>query len=190
MSRTNRERLAKRERNKRRIADALRRLPRAPPQTGIYGKLYNTLREVPQPLLDAAGISFQNEVLLRLAAGEELRSENLSQAELMRLAQTATDEELLDDELVTNLVRELESSFSGLGTIRRSGQFDLQNLLPRDDGSRNKIRRTRKRTKTDRNMSKALRMANDKFRKKNGKLRKGATQSKIMRYAHKLLRKM
>lgn len=187
---TMRERLAKRERNRRRIAEALQKLPRAPPQLGIYGKLYNTLREVPQPVLEAAGISFQNELLLRLAAGEELRSQNLSQRELMRLAQSASDEELLDDELVTNLVSELESSSIGLDTIRRSGQFDLQNLLPRTQKNSKRTKRTRKRTKTDRNMSKALRMANEKFRKKNGQLRKGATQSKIMRYAHKLLRKM
>ena len=51
-------------------------------------------------------------------------------------------------------------------------------------------KRTRKKTKTDKNMSKALRLANEKFRKKNGKLRKGATQAQIMRYAHKLLKKM
>jgi hypothetical protein len=39
-------------------------------------------------------------------------------------------------------------------------------------------------------MSKALRQANDKFRKKNGQLRKGATQADIMRFAHKLVRRM
>ena len=67
---------AKRERNKRRIASALKKLPRAPPQVGVLGKLYNTLREAPEPLLDATGIGFQNEVLLRLAAGQELLNEN------------------------------------------------------------------------------------------------------------------
>jgi hypothetical protein len=187
---TARERLAKRERNKRRIAEALQKTPRAPPQVGVLGKLYNTIREQPAPFLDAAGISFQNELLLRLAAGEELRSSNLSRTELMRLVETASDEELLDDKLVTDLVREIESRASGLDRIRRSGQFDLQNLLPRNQEITRKTRKTRKRTKTDKNMSKALRLANEKFRKKNGQLRKGATQAQIMRYAHKLLRKM
>lgn len=42
----------------------------------------------------------------------------------------------------------------------------------------------------DPKMSKALKKANDRFRKKNGSLRAGATQAKIMSYAHKLRRKM
>ena len=189
-----RERLARRERNKRRIAKALSELPRAPPQTGIIGKIYNTLREVPEPLLDASSIAFQNEALLRLAAGQELKSENLTAERIMQLIEVADDEELLDDELVSNLIKEIQTSpmlQTGRDVIRRSRQFDRANLLTRiplpDPG---KMKRTRKKTKTDKNMSKALRLANEKFRKKNGQLRKGATQSQIMRYAHKLLRKM
>jgi len=71
--------------------------------------------------------------------------------------------------------------------IRRSGQFDRASLI-----SRISIppKRTRKKTKTDRNMSKALRQANEKFRTAKGKLRKGATQAQIMKFAHKLLKKM
>ena len=42
----------------------------------------------------------------------------------------------------------------------------------------------------DPKMTKALKQANARFRKKNGSLRAGATQSKIMSYAHKLRRKM
>ena len=76
---------------------------------------------------------------------------------------------------------------SGRDVIRRSGQFSRQNLVPNFEL---KNKRTRKKTKTDKNMSKALRLANDKFRTAKGKLRKGATQSQIMRYAHKLLKKM
>jgi 2C-methyl-D-erythritol 2,4-cyclodiphosphate synthase len=72
--------------------------------------------------------------------------------------------------------------------IPRSRQFSRANLV----GGINleKPKRTRKKTKTDKNMSKALRLANERFRKNNGQLRKGATQSKIMKYAHKLLGKM
>lgn len=76
---------------------------------------------------------------------------------------------------------------SGRDIIRRSGQFSRQNLLPRLPGN---SKRTRKKTKTDKNMSKALRLANEKFRTAKGKLRKGATQAQIMRFAHKLLKKM
>lgn len=75
----------------------------------------------------------------------------------------------------------------GRDIIRRSGQFRRDLILPDLSGAR---KRTRKKTKTDKNMSKALRQANEKFRTAKGKLRKGATQAQIMKYAHKLLRKM
>ena len=75
---------------------------------------------------------------------------------------------------------------TGRDIIRSSGQFSRGNLLMGIDVSP----RTRKKTSTDKKMSKALRLANERFRKKNGKLRKGATQAQIMRYAHKLLKKM
>lgn len=63
-----------------------------------------------------------------------------------------------------------------------ASQFRRDKLLPR--------KRTRKKTKTDKNMSKALRMANNRYRLKNGKLRKGKTQADVMRLAHRLRRKM
>ena len=82
----------------------------------------------------------------------------------------------------------IPSSFeSGREVIRRSRQFDLQNLLPRMVENRP---RTRRKTKTDKNMAKALRMANNKLRTKKGKLRKGKTQSDVMRLAHRLRKKM
>ena len=70
---------------------------------------------------------------------------------------------------------------------RRSGsafgsQFRRDKLLPR--------KRTRKKSKTDKNMSKALREANARLRTKNGKLRKGKTQGDVMRLAHRLRKKM
>lgn len=51
------------------------------------------------------------------------------------------------------------------------------------------IPKPRKKRK-DPKMSKALKQSNARFRKKNGALRSGATQAKIMAYAHKLRRKM
>ena len=75
---------------------------------------------------------------------------------------------------------------TGMGLVevqtRGSGQFDRSRLLPRTRG--------RKKTKTDRNMSKALREANARLRTKNGRLRKGKTQADVMRLAHRLRRKM
>ena len=49
---------------------------------------------------------------------------------------------------------------------------------------------SRARRAGNKNMSKALKAANAKYRKKNGDLRSGRTQADIMRYAHKLRRKM
>jgi hypothetical protein len=98
------------------------------------------------------------------------------------------------------MVREVEKLAKATGTekqfesgrevIRRSRQFDLQNLLPRMYENRPMRKRTRKKTKTDKNMSKALRMANDRLRTKKGKLRKGKTQADVMRLAHRLRKKM
>lgn len=51
-------------------------------------------------------------------------------------------------------------------------------------------KRTRKKTPSDRKMKKALEQANAKARKKNGELRKGWSQSRIMKTAHKLKRQM
>lgn len=78
-------------------------------------------------------------------------------------------------------------TIGGRDFIRSSGQFRRDLILPDLPGE---TKRTRKKTKTDKNMSKALRMANERFRTKKGKLRKGATQAQIMRYAHKLLKRM
>ena len=62
------------------------------------------------------------------------------------------------------------------------GQFDRSRLL--------RQRRGRKKTKTDKDMSKALAEANRRYRKRNGQLRKGRTQADVMRLAHRLRRKM
>ena len=77
---------------------------------------------------------------------------------------------------------------TGLSTIRRSGQFAPQNILLGTDVSPRK--RRRKKTKTDKNMSKALREANNRLRTKKGVLRKGKTQADVMRLAHRLRKKM
>ena len=69
---------------------------------------------------------------------------------------------------------------SGRQVIRGSGQF-MNRGIP--------LKRTRKKTKMDKTMSKCLKMANKKFRKNNGQLRKGKTMRDVMRYAHRLCRK-
>lgn len=83
-------------------------------------------------------------------------------------------------DLINNDRRMVAST--GMGLVEVPGQFDRSRILPR--------KRTRKKSKTDKNMSKALREANARLRTKNGKLRKGKTQADVMRLAHRLRRKM
>lgn len=67
--------------------------------------------------------------------------------------------------------------FSGRNTYDSPGSF---RTVP--------MPRRRKKTKSDRMMSKALKKANARFRTKKGKLRKGKTMRDVMKYAHKLIR--
>lgn len=71
---------------------------------------------------------------------------------------------------------------------RRSGsafasQFRFDKIQPRT------TKRTRKKTSTDKKMSKALKQANAKLRNKNGKLKKGKTMKDVMKMAHRLRKK-
>ena len=50
-------------------------------------------------------------------------------------------------------------------------------------------KRTRKKTKMDKTMSRCLKEANQKMRRKNGQLRKGKTMADVMRLAHRLCKK-
>ena len=77
---------------------------------------------------------------------------------------------------------------NGRDVIRRSGQFSRMALSPRSLGSPKKS--GRKKTKTDKMMSKALAQANKELRKKNGMLRKGVSQADIMRRAHRIRQKL
>lgn len=52
-----------------------------------------------------------------------------------------------------------------------------------------KPKRTRKKSKMDRTMSTCLKMANARYRKKNGQLKKGKTMRDVMKLAHRLCRK-
>jgi hypothetical protein len=190
------------ERNKQRLKDALNMLPTLP----AAPLPYRVLKQAGSPLVDASSAVFQQELLLRRlvdienqlqrnreAAGDvqplsitrELLQAGAESTEVLEQLLMELPGEVLEDTEAVNAV--LADIATGRDVIRRSRQFDTQNLLPRFSEP---IKRTRRKTKTDKNMSKALRLANERFRKKNGSLRKGATQTKIMKYAHRLLRKM
>lgn len=190
------------ERNKRRLKAALSTLP-AFPSAPIP---YRILQQAGSPLVDASSIAFNNELALRrlvaienqlemnrqmagdvqpLSITRELLQSGAESTEVLEeLLKSLPEDALVDDEAVDAVLADIDS---GRDVIRSSRQFDRQNLLPRFSAP---VKRTRRKTKTDKNMSKALRLANERFRKKNGSLRKGASQTKIMKYAHRLLRKM
>ena len=194
------------ERNKRKLKAALSTLPAFPGAPLPY----RILQQAGSPLVDASSIAFQNELALRrLVAIENQLEMNRQMAadvqpisiprELLQagaestmvleeLLESLPKEALVDDEAVKAVLADIKT---GRDVIRESRQFSRANIVGGINlENRPSMKRTRKKTKTDKKMSKALMLANERFRKKNGSLRKGATQSKIMKYAHKLLRKM
>ena len=74
---------------------------------------------------------------------------------------------------------------TGREQIRRSGQFNRANLLMGIP-----VKPRKKNKKHCKNLSTCFRQANLKLRLKNGKLRKGKTQSDVAKMAHRLLKKM
>lgn len=195
------------KRNRKKLADALRKAPKAPPGLGPLGQAYNLLRRAPEPFIEASSYALSPRLVLEAADRaarlqeegsrviprpiiadtlvEGARNVTPSLTEIEMLVEAASEEDLLDEELVATVLNDIQT---GRDVIRQSRQFSRANIV----GGINleSPKRTRKKTKTDRNMSKALRMANERFRTKSGKLRKGATQAKLMKYAHKLLKKM
>ena len=188
-------------RSRAKLNRALRMLEGAP-IPGPAGRVVRSIAKAPEPVTKAASQAFQQELLIQALVNEEIRRQRMRDAnadaslraglsdisttidESVALARSLSDEELLDDKLVDEIVGTIET---GRDVIRQSGQFRRDLILP--DISP-KPKRTRKKTGTDKMMSKALRQANEKYRKANGQLRKGATQAQIMRYAHKLVRRM
>ena len=82
-----------------------------------------------------------------------------------------------------------------LGTVTLTlEEYDaLRRLIESEresEGSQLAAKEKRKKKRKDPKMRKALTMANSKLRNKNGKLKKGKTQSDIMKMAHRLRKKM
>jgi len=72
---------------------------------------------------------------------------------------------------------------TGLGTGQFSSQFASTGIPLVTK------KRTRKKTSTDKKMSRALKQANSKLRNKNGRLKKGKTMKDVMKMAHRLRKK-
>jgi hypothetical protein len=82
-----------------------------------------------------------------------------------------------------SLVKISKKASTGREIIRSSGQFTNMGI-PIKPG-----KRTRKKTKMDKTMSRCLKEANRKLRLKNGKLKKGKTMRDVMLMAHRLCKR-
>ena len=58
------------------------------------------------------------------------------------------------------------------------------------EGAELALKKKSRRRRKDPKMKKALREANNRYRNKNGKIKKGRTQADIMKLAHRLKKKM
>ena len=122
---------------------------------------------------------------IKIASPEQKSRQEL----VFDLAEAGID--ILTDPEVVSAANEIVDASGGQrfsAGIRR--QFSRANsvfgqLMPDEP-----VKRTRKKTKNDKNMSKALEEANKRLRKINGGLRKGKTQSDVMRLAQRLAKKM
>lgn len=146
---------------------------------------------------------FMDEQRREQAFLDDIRREMERDAQEEALRRVVNDPDIVIDptllEIINDPLMEMDKSMTvrrkKAGTMRpmtarqvisRSGQF--ANLALGVDLPKQK--RTRKKTKTDKLMSKALREANARLRTTKGKLRKGKTQADVMRLAHRLRKKM
>jgi len=92
-------------------------------------------------------------------------------------------------QLIRELKKILPKPFNQLTDV--AIQTNTQGIQAVAAGERAVVRKVSKKARTSRkNLSKALREANSKLRTKSGKLRKGKTQTDVMKLAQKLKRKM
>ena len=185
MARTRRE---KKEEAKRIIDDAIPTLPVprfAPAPVRGLNLILRGAEALAQGLVevDPLGIITEPGNSTSPAAADEMMMAMVNDPSF-KLTQDQVDLINNDDRMLMSNGSEMVE-VNGRDVIRRSGQFRRDLILPRTNQ-----KRTRKKTKTDKNMSVALAEANNRLRTKNGKLRKGKTQADVMRLAHRLRRKM
>jgi hypothetical protein len=137
--------------------------------------------------LDPLGIITDDPVIMpaRDTSGSRLQSPEVVMAMVNDPMFKLTKEQV---DLINDDSRMVASTGMGLVEVPSSAaatkpnQFDRSRILPQT--------RSRKKTKTDKDMSKALREANARLRTNKGKLRKGKTQADVMRLAHRIRRRM
>ena len=77
-------------------------------------------------------------------------------------------------------------AFEGVNQLFTEGRDKFANTIQKAA----KRKRSKSARAADKKLSKAFKMANNRYRKKDGSLRSGRTQADIARLAHKLRKKM
>lgn len=92
-------------------------------------------------------------------------------------------------QLIRELKKVIPKPFNSL--VEVGVQTNTQGIQAVASAERAVVKKVSKKARTSRkNLSKALREANSRLRTKSGKLRKGKTQTDVMRLAQRLKRKM
>ena len=183
----------KKEEAKRRIDDVVPTLPIprfAPAPLRALNLVLGGAETLGQGLVEADPLGIITDDVVRRPIQGPSKARFLGEQALMQAMVNDPSFKLSSDQvqLINDDSRMLADTGMGLVEIAAvpgptgPGQFDRSRILPRT--------RTRKKTKTDKNMSRALREANARLRTKNGRLRKGKTQADVMRLAHRLRKKM
>ena len=87
---------------------------------------------------------------------------------------------------IEGTLEEVRVLLRSLDRVATGAELEAAGFMLEDTGKKTKSRKRRK----DPKMKKALQQANQKLRNKNGSIKKGKSQSDIMKMAHKLRRKM
>lgn len=118
--------------------------------------------------------------MINLTSSEEQAIAAINAAEALAISNV---------QLIRELKKILPKPFNQLTDV--AIQTNTQGIQAVAAGERAVVRKVSKKARTSRkNLSKALREANSKLRTKSGKLRKGKTQTDVMKLAQKLKRKM
>tara|TARA_R110000823_G_C15859551_1_gene493019 strand:- start:653 stop:1126 length:474 start_codon:yes stop_codon:yes gene_type:complete len=75
-------------------------------------------------------------------------------------------------------------------TFAMIGEAGPEMVIPLSGMVKPKRKRSKAARSSDKKLSKAFKLANEKLRKKNGQLKKGKTQADVARMAHRLRKKM
>ena len=109
-----------------------------------------------------------------------------------RIAAVVNDPSITLDPQMVKIINDPAMKMDSSGRVMRQlppGQTTITQLQRGKSPIFPPLKRTRKKTKMDKTMSRCLKIANSKLRNKNGKLKKGKSMKDVMKMAHRLCKK-